>query len=843
MFRRVLGTRGLCCVLWLSLFSLAAFAQPAENPVAKSVDLSPARRAEEKWLLHEARPSASVLQDEVVFQDINDIAVYQLSNVLRRAPRSFDLTGTSLLFTPNGNGYTMRNQSLFWTTNLGTKLNFAAAPAVNPKPNAEPGDDAYVQQSIGFNFPFYGVSYASVCIASNGNLTFRPPTMQPAIFDASTVTSTESLVEFRSGPARIAPYWNDLDARPAVTPGDNGIFFLRESDRVTITWNLVRDYVGTDPRTPGEHRFQVVLYADGRIQFNYPQVQLTTNALVGIAPGASLNTPTLVNLSAAPTNIFNRAVAEFFSLNPGIDELAVVKTFYATHPNRDTYDFIYVMTDFDFDVAGSQASYLPIRNEVRGLGLPLFNYDPQNTLGTQRLQGIVSLGNIRTQYPDLPTTRFFGGYHTLGLMLQQTGQRWLAGARYTGGDARLLLGRDETYWSTFFHTESSMNHPAAPRSSVMEGNGWTDQGNGRFISNSLPDGFAPLDQYLIGLRAPAQVPDSFVIANPTAPAEVDRAFGVRHDLNVTGTRQNINISQVIQANGARVPDVANANKRFRAAFILVTNDVAAAAPTVTKMTRMRLAFESYFAQATDYLASIITGLSEQNASLTVASVSAASYKRCIAPGEISALFGVNLAVTTAVARTLPLPTTLADVSVYVDGTLAPLFYVSPTQINFQVPRNLNARTVSPGHPSATALIEVYLNGKLHRVGPMQIAPVTPALFTMNATGAGAAAAIDAIRYTTGPFEARQADGSPNIIAVFGSGLGIDVTDANGNAANSVTAMFNGAAGTVLYAGRAPGFAGLNQFNIQFPAGLSAGTYALVIARNGIPSAPVTVTVK
>jgi uncharacterized protein (TIGR03437 family) len=74
-------------------------------------------------------------------------------------------------------------------------------------------------------------------------------------------------------------------------------------------------------------------------------------------------------------------------------------------------------------------------------------------------------------------------------------------------------------------------------------------------------------------------------------------------------------------------------------------------------------------------------------------------------------------------------------------------------------------------------------------------------------------------------------------------LGIDVTDANGNVAGNVTATFNGTAGTVLYAGRAPGFVGLNQFNIQFPANLSAGTYALVVARNGIPSAPVTVTVK
>ena len=37
--------------------------------------------------------------------------------------------------------------------------------------------------------------------------------------------------------------------------------------------------------------------------------------------------------------------------------------------------------------------------------------------------------------------------------------------------------------------------------------------------------------------------------------------------------------------------------------------------------------------------------------------------------------------------TLPLPTSLADITVLVDGKPAPLFFVSPTQINYQVPEN------------------------------------------------------------------------------------------------------------------------------------------------------------
>jgi uncharacterized protein (TIGR03437 family) len=59
----------------------------------------------------------------------------------------------------------------------------------------------------------------------------------------------------------------------------------------------------------------------------------------------------------------------------------------------------------------------------------------------------------------------------------------------------------------------------------------------------------------------------------------------------------------------------------------------------------------------------------------------------------------------------------------------------------------------------------------------------------------------------------------------------------------VTVSFDGIPGTVTYAGRAPGFTGLNQFNVQFPAGIASGTRTMVIARNGIASAPVTVAIK
>ena len=62
----------------------------------------------------------------------------------------------------------------------------------------------------------------------------------------------------------------------------------------------------------------------------------------------------------------------------------------------------------------------------------------------------------------------------------------------------------------------------------------------------------------------------------------------------------------------------------------------------------------------------------------------------LAPGSIAAIFGTNLSSTTAQATTAAWPTTLGDVSIFVNGVAAPVYYVSPTQINFLVPNNVLA---------------------------------------------------------------------------------------------------------------------------------------------------------
>jgi uncharacterized protein (TIGR03437 family) len=224
---------------------------------------------------------------------------------------------------------------------------------------------------------------------------------------------------------------------------------------------------------------------------------------------------------------------------------------------------------------------------------------------------------------------------------------------------------------------------------------------------------------------------------------------------------------------------------------------------------------------------------------SVATVSAASYRLQVSTKSIVAAFGQNFSTATEVATIVPLPTTLAGVTIRIrdsSGTerTAPLFFVSPQQINYQIPEG-----TAPGQASVTISAS---DGHSH-YGMLDLAPAAPAIFTANQSGSGAAAALDAFTFTAAPFNATRAGGEANIIAVFGSGLGADATDVDGNVSAGVEARLAGQPVTVLYAGRAPGFVGLNQINLQLPAGISAGTHTLVIARSGIVGNSVTLEIR
>src|SRR6266849_886924 len=78
--------------------------------------------------------------------------------------------------------------------------------------------------------------------------------------------------------------------------------------------------------------------------------------------------------------------------------------------------------------------------------------------------------------------------------------------------------------------------------------------------------------------------------------------------------------------------------------------------------------------------------------ITVAGVvNAASFAQGpVAPGSMISIFGTGLSTKTVQASSLPLPIILEGTTVTVSGLAVPLFFVSPGQINAQVPFQVSA---------------------------------------------------------------------------------------------------------------------------------------------------------
>jgi uncharacterized protein (TIGR03437 family) len=238
----------------------------------------------------------------------------------------------------------------------------------------------------------------------------------------------------------------------------------------------------------------------------------------------------------------------------------------------------------------------------------------------------------------------------------------------------------------------------------------------------------------------------------------------------------------------------------------------------------------------------------------VSVASAASFAvGTLAPEAIGSLFGAGMATSAVSATTTPLPTTLANVQAQIiDATgvtrLAPLFYVSPTQINFLVP----ASAALGG-----ATINVALNGATVGTGSLTVASVAPGLFAANANGQGAAAAVvlrvkadgsqsyePVAQYnaSAGRYEAVAIDLGATTdqvyLIAFGTGL------RNRSSLSAVTATIGGASATTLYLGAQGGFEGLDQANMLIPRSLAGrGNVDVVLSVDGKSTNTVTINIK
>jgi uncharacterized protein (TIGR03437 family) len=195
---------------------------------------------------------------------------------------------------------------------------------------------------------------------------------------------------------------------------------------------------------------------------------------------------------------------------------------------------------------------------------------------------------------------------------------------------------------------------------------------------------------------------------------------------------------------------------------------------------------------------------------------AAVFPISVAPRMIISIFGDALAQSTVQAGSVPLPTTLSDAQLKLNGSALELFYVSPKQINAALPDTAAGfMTITVENSSGASTVNILAEA------------AHPAIFTEDSTGTGPAAAINARDGM--PVSKDNPLRSGDYMELFLTGLG---------AATSAQVTVGGATCPVTYAGPAPGFVGLDQINCQLPPGLAANPAAILIVTAGSRSSNV-----
>lgn len=235
----------------------------------------------------------------------------------------------------------------------------------------------------------------------------------------------------------------------------------------------------------------------------------------------------------------------------------------------------------------------------------------------------------------------------------------------------------------------------------------------------------------------------------------------------------------------------------------------------------------------------------------VTTVSAASYGATVAPDSIASVFGIGIAGSTKAGLARPLPTILDGVVVKIKDSAgieraAPLFFISPTQINLQVP---------PATAVGMATLTVEFNGNEIGAGALNVAQIAPGLFTFNANGKGVpvgyalrvrggAQSVVPIHQagTANQQEPRPIDLGPEgdqvWLILFGTGI------RGRSALSNVTATIGGMNALVSYAGAQGDFIALDQANVLIPRSLAGrGEVDVVLTVGGRTTNVVKISIK
>jgi uncharacterized protein (TIGR03437 family) len=197
-----------------------------------------------------------------------------------------------------------------------------------------------------------------------------------------------------------------------------------------------------------------------------------------------------------------------------------------------------------------------------------------------------------------------------------------------------------------------------------------------------------------------------------------------------------------------------------------------------------------------------------------------------APGSLISIYGANLSADSGAASSVPLPDSLKGTSVTIAGIRAPLLFVSPGQINAQVPFEA---------PVGTASLLV-------QAGSIQSAPVKLEITASSPGILTTPGDIHAIAINCGDGTLISAQNPATPGSLTGQGM-VNPLVPSGAAAPSdplslplaeVRATVGGKPASIAFAGLAPGFVGVLQINLVIPD-IPTGDQPLAITIGGLPA--------
>jgi len=232
-------------------YRITSITSSEESPVSNQTEATPKRRAElmvdrDEFIVH-------LSAGEQIF---DSMTLTNSGGLPLRFKAQIDIKETDGMGESDQFGYT-------WTDNHRQPgLEFAWVDTQSGATRiGQSGDDKqdYGFSPLGFHFPFYGSTFDSLKITSDGWLSFSP--VIPCYTD-SFLCYINKCLPYLWGPYNLlAPFWDDLKLTDS-----SAIYFFSNSDSAIISFLTLYHYGSSNK---GPYTFQTVLTPNGEITFQY----------------------------------------------------------------------------------------------------------------------------------------------------------------------------------------------------------------------------------------------------------------------------------------------------------------------------------------------------------------------------------------------------------------------------------------------------------------------------------------------------------------------------------------------------------------------------------------------